>query len=295
MIKRCIYITILCIALFSMISCDNKTPPIVDINTSEVAVPAETIAAPETTSSPETEPIPETEYLDVETTEHTIETITIELEAPTTIDEALTKLYFFKSQERTISDYINNLILSGYGLNDTIMIEAQKDHYIAQYSYGFYVTYWNEWSAKYATACTVWKYLRQTCGYSEAVAAGILGNMMVECADKNLDLNWNIYNKSKTHYGICQWSKKYYPEIQLASLEKQLDFLAATIEEEINTFANNYKKKFSYTKFIALTNEKDVALAFAKCYERCGTGSYSNRQNFATIALNYFTKEVHNG
>ena len=131
MIKRCIYITILFIMLFSMLSCDNKTPPIVDINTSEIAVPAETIAAPETTSSPETEFIPETEYLDVETTENTPETITIELAAPTTIDEALTKFYFFKNQERTISDYINNLILSGYGLNDTIMIEAQKDHYIA--------------------------------------------------------------------------------------------------------------------------------------------------------------------
>ena len=40
--------------------------------------------------------------------------------------------------------------------------------------------------------------------------------------------------------------------------------------------------------FLAMTNERDVALAFAKCYERCSSASYTVRQNNAEKAYDYF-------
>ena len=41
--------------------------------------------------------------------------------------------------------------------------------------------------------------------------------------------------------------------------------------------------------FLNLNDEKEVAKAFAKCYERCGSSSLNQRQKNATTAYNYFT------
>ena len=40
--------------------------------------------------------------------------------------------------------------------------------------------------------------------------------------------------------------------------------------------------------FLNMTSITDAALAFAKCYERCASGSYTVRQNNAITAYNYF-------
>ena len=56
----------------------------------------------------------------------------------------------------------------------------------------------------------------------------------------------------------------------------------------MDTYGNKYEKDFNYEKFVNLNNEKKAALAFAKCYERCGSGSYYVRQTNATKALNFF-------
>ena len=37
-----------------------------------------------------------------------------------------------------------------------------------------------------------------------------------------------------------------------------------------------------------MTDIEEIALAFAKCYERCGSGSYDVRQSNALIAFEYF-------
>ena len=43
-----------------------------------------------------------------------------------------------------------------------------------------------------------------------------------------------------------------------------------------------------YDDFIEMTDIEEIALAFAKCYERCGSGSYDVRQSNALIAFEYF-------
>jgi hypothetical protein len=141
---------------------------------------------------------------------------------------------------------------------------------------------------EYPAATTVWNYLTQTLGYSDAVAAGILGNMMAEVGGQTLALQPSIYGHSSNgYYGICQWSLRYYPSVNGASLEGQLDLLASTIEAEFNEFG--FVSGYSYEEFLQITDEKAAALAFAKTYERCGSGSYSVRQKNATKALEYYT------
>jgi len=58
---------------------------------------------------------------------------------------------------------------------------------------------------------------------------------------------------------------------------------------EFNVYGRNYSGGFNYNSFCGMTNERSAAIAFAKCYERCGSGSYTARQNNATVALNYFS------
>ena len=86
---------------------------------------------------------------------------------------------------------------------------------------------------------------------------------------------------------MCQWNKAY-SNIWGASLEEQCNYLRDTIEYEFDTFGSCYKKEFNYEKFLALAEIEDAALAFAKAYERCGSGSYWQRQKNAINAYNYF-------
>lgn len=141
--------------------------------------------------------------------------------------------------------------------------------------------------SEYPAAATIWEFLKNQ-GYSDYIAAGLLGNFMCECAGQNLNLKVTV--DSGTHYGIAQWSHKYFPEVYGTDLNTQLEFLMSNIEATFKIYGKLYKANFSYQDFLNLTNEQDVALAFAKVYERCGSGSYVARQRCATKAYEYFCK-----
>lgn len=144
-----------------------------------------------------------------------------------------------------------------------------------------------KWEEEYYYATNVWKYLRQR-NFSQEATCGIIGNMMIETSGGTLNLKPNIYSPSGNYYGLCQWSKKYYPEAHELSFEQQLEFLLNNIEWEINTFGKNYKKGFDYEAFLKIDDPAKAALAFAKSYERCGPASYELRQEAAVKAYNYF-------
>lgn len=137
----------------------------------------------------------------------------------------------------------------------------------------------------YSAASTIWYYLR-SCGYSKAVCAGILGNIMAECGGHTLDINPYIY--AGNYYGICMWSLYYCPSINGASLQGQLNYLVSNIAYQINSFGYCYYSGFGYNAFLNLSTCEEAALAFAKCYERCGSGTYITRQQNARRAYNYF-------
>ena len=147
---------------------------------------------------------------------------------------------------------------------------------------------WIERYEEYPNATIVWKTLKDK-GYNDFVTAGILGNMMVECGGNSLNLDSTIYSKDKFYYGICQWNKRYYPEVFDMDLEFQLNFLFTNIKYEIDRYGFYYKKDFNFEQFLEIDNEQTAALAFAKSYERCSSRSYGRREYCASLALEYFS------
>ena len=143
---------------------------------------------------------------------------------------------------------------------------------------------------KYPEARKIWNYLTKDMKLNKYVAAGIIGNIMAEVGGQTLNIKPNLYGYNGTYYGICQWSRRYYPQVQGKNLGYQLSFLKKTIKSEFNSFGYKYKKGFNYTSFTKLKNAKQAALAFAKCYERCNSRYYSIRQTNAIKAYKYFVK-----
>ena len=153
-------------------------------------------------------------------------------------------------------------------------------------SKGWSITY-----KSYSTARTVWNYLTSH-GLSKANAAGIIGNMMMECGRSTLDLDWSARGcyYGDTFYGLCQWGLNYMPSwFDGCSVKKQLDYLMSDIKYQFDIYGGFYQKKFNYAKFKMLS-VNDSAVAFAACYERPGYeyNNYQIRRQNAAKAYSYF-------
>lgn len=146
---------------------------------------------------------------------------------------------------------------------------------------------WDKRAAEYPEATYIWQHLKSY-GYSDVVCAAIMGNIMIEVGGRTLELKPLAYNKTNSHYGICQWSRKYYPQVDSAPLEIQCEFLTSTLANELNQFGSLYNATFTHDVFVNMTDVKAATLAFAMVYERCGTGSYATRQVCALAAYEYF-------
>ncbi len=145
------------------------------------------------------------------------------------------------------------------------------------------------WNQEYYYASKTFKFLKQK-GYSDAVACGIIGNMMIETSGGTLKLNPTIYNPTRRYYGLCQWSLYYRPEVADMSFEDQLEYLHNDMEAEFKTFGFCYKRGFTFEDFLALEDPSEAAIAFAEVYERCGPGSYKLRAKSAKVAYKYFVE-----
>lgn len=152
----------------------------------------------------------------------------------------------------------------------------------------FDIDQFRRWMEEYPVATDVWFYLRNN-DFSPEVAAGIIGNMMVECGGGTLSLHPTIYDPSGSFYGLCQWSTYYYPQVRNLELYEQLELLISTIETEFANFGFCYKKNFSHQDFLMLSSPGDAAIAFAKVYERCNSSTYNIRARCAQEAFEYFT------
>ena len=150
---------------------------------------------------------------------------------------------------------------------------------------------WSEKSGEYPVATQVWRYMKEELGWNDYVCAGVMGNMMAEVGGQTLNLQPYLYGHSgANYYGLCQWSSRYFPSIQGADVEAQLDFLASTVKQALDTYGYLFKNGLDYEAFCNLTDAEDAAMAFAKAYERCGSGSYGVRQTNALKAYNYFVE-----
>lgn len=151
---------------------------------------------------------------------------------------------------------------------------------------------WETRKTEYPVATKVWLYMKEELGWNDYVCAGVMGNLMAETGGQTLNLQPNLWGHgpNRGYYGICQWSKKYYPSIADTSLDYQLDFLRDTVEYEFDTYGKLYQSGMKYEDFTNMTGDcRATALAFAKAYERCNSKYYSIRQDNAEKAYEYFT------
>ena len=165
---------------------------------------------------------------------------------------------------------------------ELINITNIYNEYKAQYKE---IIHFEKCAEAYPTATKIWKYL-QKCGYNNYVCAGIMGNIMAECGGQSFAIQATLYDHG--YYGICQWSRRWYPDVQGQDLNYQLKFLSKTIKSEFNNYGSRYYRGFNYEAFCGLQDEQSAALAFAKCYERCSSAYYAIRGTNATKAYKYF-------
>ena len=199
----------------------------------------------------------------------------------------------------TSHDMANNARELGWTDNDKILKEIKNKWYVADTTQKKYQKLldaileeekaeedrkWASKAAEYPEATYIWRYMKSL-GWNDYVCAGIMGNIMTEVGGQTLNINYKA--SSKAYYGMCQWSKGYY-EVWGADLPTQCKFLEDSIRYEFDTFGFVYRNGFKFNSFLNITDAKQAALAFAKCYERCGSGSYTIRQNNAVKAYNYF-------
>jgi hypothetical protein len=139
-------------------------------------------------------------------------------------------------------------------------------------------------------ATEIWLIMKEF-GWSDAACAGILGNIMREVGGNTLKhIDHTLYNGSKTHFGLCQWAKRYYPDIwptddHIPSVREQMEFLRMTIQEyNGHGFAYHFSEEYLFTA----TDPAEVAYTFCKGYER-PSEEPDKRMTLALEAYEYFT------
>lgn len=137
---------------------------------------------------------------------------------------------------------------------------------------------------EYPTAEYAWDYLINY-GYSEYVAAGILGNMMAETGGQTLNIHWDMH--TSCYYGLCAWGLRWYPDVEYLSLEDQMVFLTDTIEYQFDYCGHMFG--YEYEDFLKIKNPRTAAAVFMRVYERCSENSIYARKDNAEFALKYFT------
>ena len=149
--------------------------------------------------------------------------------------------------------------------------------------------FWQKCAEEYPVATEVWLQMKSY-GWTDAACAGIMGNIMRETGGNTIEhISPNLYNSSRNHYGLCQWSKRYYPDIQpkdgwAPSISEQIEFLRYTIVHQRELY-HNYG--FIEEYLMTATDYREVAKVFCNGYERPGESS-KHREDNAEIAWQYF-------
>jgi hypothetical protein len=148
-----------------------------------------------------------------------------------------------------------------------------------------------KWSSKYNQypyATIAWIYMTEELGWSDAVAAGIMGNMMSECGGQTLKLNWDDDGGS---YGLIQWIGGRRKSIKEKYGEKpnvieQIEFVKDELygTNGVTQQVTNKQREL----ILNATSPEECAAYFAKWFERPASSNYSRRQANAVKAYTYF-------
>ena len=149
-----------------------------------------------------------------------------------------------------------------------------------------------QWSSKYnqyPAATIAWIYMTEELGWSEVVAAGIIGNMMSECGGQTLELDWD--SNGSSGYGLIQWIgerrvsiKEKYGETP--TVVEQIEF----VKDELYG-TNGVTQQVTDQQRDLILNAKSpeqCAVEFARWFERPLSTDYSVRKSNAVKAYAYF-------
>jgi hypothetical protein len=212
----------------------------------------------------------------------------------TTIKEIQTLIDTCTARKKAASDMANAARACGYPEDHPIILLAKEEWSAANEAYEQYKIKYDALVAtmptgEYPVAEIVWKFLTVNMGYSNYVAAGIMGNMMVECGGFTLKLDWDAINPSSKCYGLCQWHPRFHQSVQGGNLQTQLEYAAISFPYILKTQASAYRYNFTYEEFLNMTDVYEIAKAFCLIYERPG-GYDIRRGDCAAKAYNYFVK-----
>lgn len=160
--------------------------------------------------------------------------------------------------------------------------ESTKEE-IEETDTGYRFTTQAQWD-QYPVAAQMYEYFRGEMGLSPAVSAGLIGGYMEESGGQTMDINPYIYAGSGkySYYGFAMYSLYYCPEVAGMTLEQQLDYLAKTLQKNIEFFSG------SYDYFISLTDPGAVVDYYYRYYGR-GYGNPSRQRiKNGYTAMEYF-------
>lgn len=129
----------------------------------------------------------------------------------------------------------------------------------------------------------IWNRLKSY-GWSDAVCAGILGNIMAEVGGQSFDILYSL--DVGGYYGICMWYKEYSPDVVGRDIYGQCDYIRESIQSQFDYCGEMFG--WTMEDFFSLESPEEAALAFAKVYERCTSASYAIRQVNARKAYERF-------
>lgn len=297
--KSWLFIFVLCTLL--LVGCNSMTAEPASINTTSEAC---------TTPEPVVQVVYETEFVEVQvevSVEKELKATPSTLIQVTDLTEAVSLLESSQLRLDAAQALLDASIALDYDVNHPVYQLALQEIEFSQEDVFFYTNNVDELeqaekerlqnlidNGEYPSAATVWYYMKYTLGWNDYVCAGVMGNLMAEVGGQTLNLNIDLYysHDGHTYYGICQWKDEFYPEIHGADLDSQLEFLKDTVEKEFKGYGYLHEPGFTYEDFIALDDEREAALIFARVYERCRPISHNRRQDNAEKALIYFAPSL---
>ena len=266
----------------------------------EVQAPAELTTEPVATISEVYIPSEPTETTEPEVEEVIIlDVVEVERVVPTTLEEANQLLEDAIFRKDTAVSVYEGLLFLGYTEDHPAVVMAKTNVEKAEADCEFYeenqaicqeAYNWEVRASEYPVTTQVWLYMKEECGWSDTVCAGIMGNMMAECGGCwTSDLHWNV--SSSSGYGMIQWLGGRKQQLfniygSSPSIEDQLNFMK---DELFGT--NGVTKQVTDSqldKIINADNPEDCAYAFSCYFERCGEDHRWVRRDYARRAYDYF-------
>ena len=159
--------------------------------------------------------------------------------------------------------------------------------------------HYNRCYAEYPLATTIWFYMKENFGWSDAVCAGVMGNIMAEVGGGSPEgaLLLTAWESDSPHgLGLFQWTgtnkdsrrmkiKATYGEHP--TIEEQLQFMYYEVTGSNETIASpRYCEELS-VMFTCDSPERN-AMIFAIWFEGCNSAYRYPRQSYARYAYNYF-------